>query len=143
MRYDQLPEGVPASNHEKRQTVCDTASSDRAGFAAPDMATPRFTRETPAAKPNAVEFAAANDQRPFAAASGFDDNAVGAVGALSASRKPVSDKPLFSTQQMILLAALLLLLGMLGAAIMIFSSNSQLPLCADQPTWNQYNCRTY
>lgn len=43
---------------------------------------------------------------------------------------------------MILFAAILILLGMLGVSVML-SGSGGLPLCADQPDWNQYNCHVF
>ena len=62
--------------------------------------------------------------------------------AQGARRAPPSGRKLFPAGRMILFAAILILLGMLGVSVMLNGSGG-LPLCADQPDWNQYNCRVF
>lgn len=135
MRDDQLPEGVPASNTEKPTTIKREATS----FAAPDMATPSFARKEPFAHNTASETMRNNDtvaaHRILRGAAEVQT----AESASSIAQKARRSK-VFSARQTVLFAGILVLLGALGAGVML-NRSGPLPLCAEQPDWNQYNCR--
>ena len=128
-----LPDGVPASNQEAPD---GRASFSASAFKAPDMATPRFAQK----------------RKPAQGAEQGSEHASG-VG-LAATRRPLQSldpaqavdgapprRTWLSPGQTILFAAILILLGALGVSVIL--SGGGLPLCADQPQWNQYNCRAY
>lgn len=127
MRDDQLPEGVPASNDEKSTAKKQGAAS----FAAPDMATPQFPRET------ASEASQNNDKRGYRVLQSIDD-VQSHASVIQKSSRPKA----LPARQTILFAGILILLGALGAGVMM-SRGGPVPLCAEQPDWNQYNCRAF
>lgn len=130
VRDDQLPEGVPASNDEKPAAKKQGAAS----FAAPDMATPQFPREM------ASETSQSTDKRDHRVLRSVDD--AQSFESASSVMQKASRSKMLSTRQTILFAGILILLGVLGAGAML-SRAGPTPLCAEQPDWNQYNCRAF
>lgn len=124
MRQDQLPDGVPASNDEK---PADTSAS----FAAPDMATPRFAQGS-----------AQDELRKTINAFNTQQAVDGGIKASHSQPKSAARRRLYVGRQTILFAALLALLGALGLGLLL-SDGNQAPLCSEQPSWNQYNCRAF
>lgn len=142
LRNGRLPDGVPADNKEKPDARASFASPD---FAAPDMATPRFTKE-PARGPGGASAAQPLSVQPPPAAPPLSLGAAQAAEdapAASTARKGEAASRRFplSPGQTVLFAAILILLGALGAGVMLNGGGT--PLCADQPDWNQYNCRAF
>ena len=127
----KLPKGVPASN---REAPVETR------FVAPDASTPVFARNAQSRAPGggAHEAAFHETEKPFEASPEDDDD-----------RKRPSPRPRrqnllidaagWPSPAMAAIAALVVV-GAVGAAL-IANSRSATPLCADQPEWNQYNCR--
>ena len=126
----KLPKGVPASNRE---------APVAARFVAPDASTPVFARNAQSRAPGAADEAAFHEtEKPFEASSEDDDD-----------RKKPAQRP--RRQNLLIDAAgwpspamaavaVLAVVGLVGAAL-IANSRPATPLCADQPEWNQYNCR--
>lgn len=131
-----LPEGVAPTNSKN-------APEDAAGFAVPETATP--------------DFVAAENRRS-------------AVGAVQAGKQPRSTSGRFyrfeedddddddeerarkrdpvhivhgahAPGPVIILVAIGLVLAALAAFVIARNQPQALPLCSEQPDWNQYNCR--
>ncbi len=117
MTGSRLPDGVPADNSAK-----SFSDDDRQNYAAPDMATPKFTR--PGGAP-------AEEARPQAAfnANTFEDADDDQIRMLPGSINPV-----------MMFVVLALVIGLIGA-LAFMNSRPGLPLCSTQPEWNQYDCR--
>ena len=147
----ELPQGVPASNaHLYRAPAADrdgartrlAADASTAAYAAPDMATPRFASAAeprPAAKPDPTAGLKAGPQP--SAASAYSTDLSGARAA-PAGRRGSAGKTGGS-----FIGARAVLWGLVGAAlaaglaVLMVGTTDRAPLCADQPAWNQYNCR--
>ena len=134
LRNERLPDGVPASNDETPEIheAGRASFTSSSAFAAPDMATPRFS-----VKPAQGAGLMSPQRRGHDAVQAVSDSA-----AQDARRAPPSGRKLFPAGRTILFAAILILLGMLGVSVML-SGSGGLPPCADQPDWNQYNCRVF
>jgi hypothetical protein len=122
MSRPKLPEGVPPDNQTKARL-----SADNADFYAPETAAPRFFVSNKLASKVSPEAASRNSAhaRPFE----DDDAAFSAHPSVSLSMRLWA----------YIVGAVILVLG-LGAFFMAIAGDS-LPLCANQPEWNQYNCR--
>lgn len=126
MSRSELPQGVPPTN----KILADENSVDeKPGFAAPDMASPAFLA---ALRPGL-------NANTFAGKSGFgaqtaDDEMAG--GGNRSARRSSKIQP----GQMIIM---IVVAGMLTALAAVFVTNTRapMPLCSEQPSWNQHNCR--
>lgn len=112
-----LPVGVPPDNQGK----------SKGSFQAPDMATPQFAaEETP------LDHAAASTTRKeYKERVRLDDDDDDDI---------ISFPSIGGGNTLLYLAIAAILAALL--AIIVMNNRSGLPLCSDQPDWNQYNCRT-
>ncbi|MEZ5894247.1 MAG: hypothetical protein R3C58_14025 [Parvularculaceae bacterium] len=129
----RLPEGVPFDNTKRAMSAGDGA------FAAPDTATPSFARVEPVAAqpasdirpmPKAEKLLRAGVYVEKEAENGEEDN-----DPVRLIHGPHAPAPL------LILIAIALVLAAFAAYAVSRNSGGE-PLCADQPEWNQYNCRT-
>ena len=124
----KLPKGVPASNRE---------APTQARFVAPDAATPLFVRDGLRHAPGAGFH---EPEKPLGASpEDDDDRKKPAPGARRREGALLIDAAGWPGPA-IAAAALLAVAGVIGAAL-IANSRPALPLCSEQPDWNQYNCR--
>lgn len=126
MSRSELPEGVPPTN----KSLADEISvNENPGFTAPDMASPAFlSAPHPGSNANTVP-----GQRNFTAQT--TDSEMTRGGNRSAGR---SSK--IQPGQMIIMIVLAGLLTAL-AVVVIANARAPMPLCSEQPSWNQHNCR--
>jgi hypothetical protein len=128
-----LPEGISPTNEK-------SVFSDDAEFTAPQTAIPEFSKACtpdPSKKP---EMASVSHPRFKSKISDRfvreedddeDDKQNDEVNILHGPHTP---------GPLIILIAIGLVLAALAAFVLV-SNQQPLPLCADQPDWNQYNCR--
>lgn len=115
----KLPDGVPADNQSLSLTKSDEPN-------VPDVATPGFSetqnKSTATTKPN------------------FDGQRF-AQGPVKSHGLPNDDddEPVIPVWVLITIAIVFLLVGL--SAYLISHNSQPMPLCADQPEWNQYNCK--
>ena len=123
MTRNSLPAGVPADNQKSK-------GADGTAAGPPEMAIPRFAGEPPQERSDPAIDALTES---YTRALEFEDD-VQSGGARPQPRMPASVKKLS------LMIAIVALVGALGA-VLAMSGRNTLPLCSDQPAWNQYNCR--
>lgn len=120
----ELPEGIPPANSSLAgdDPSAEKSAKTKPSFAGPDTASAAFRSAPEAVPPGRSHFAQTAD----------DNNGAGQGGG----RRPFKVQP---TQLfiMIMLAGLLTAL----AVIVMANAGSSLPLCSEQPSWNQHNCR--
>ncbi len=129
----KLPDGVPPDNQTGNQTSNRTGAafspSDKTGgaYQAPDMATPQYSKP--------VHEAAKHDDKTRRVMRGQfseivrEDEGDEDIKILPARAGGIA--------LITLIAAVLAALG----AIVVMNSRQEIPLCSEQPEWNQYNCR--
>ena len=127
----KLPKGVPASNRE---------APVAARFVAPDASTPVFARNGQNRAPGggAHEAAFHETEKPFEASSEDDDDR-NKPARRHRRQNLLIDAAGWPSPAMAAVAVLAVV-GAVGA-VLIANSRPSTPLCADQPEWNQYNCR--
>ncbi len=123
MTRNSLPAGVPADNQKPK-------GADGTAVGPQEMAVPRFAGEPPQERSDPGVDAI---KESYTRALEFEDD-VQSGGPRPQPRMPASVKKLS------LMIAIVALIGALGA-VLAMSGRNKLPLCADQPAWNQYNCR--
>lgn len=126
----QLPDGVSPTNDVNKS------------FSAPDVATPKFNAGNYKSKSkSAASVSDGNNIDPkrfrgkAAGEEIYEDEYVSDEDSANAGaprRKAAKNS--------LLIAGVILLFAALGA-IIVMNNRGKLPLCSDQPEWNQYNCR--
>lgn len=129
MKDSDLPAGVPPSNEIKTDFSGDSRNQDRAPrepYAAPDMATPQYSKTKAAdGEPGYLARTAMGaDDSDF-----LDEDENGDVSLMPNNMTPI-----------LLILVIGGLLAALGA-IVLANNQQELPDCSTQPEWNQYNCR--
>ena len=130
----KLPDGVPETN---------APIQNRASFSAPDMATPSFSQ----AGDDAATYREVRERREVFERTTVnddddDDENSENSGAKSAdANDDPYDAPILAGN---VWSWLIGVLAVFSVIVVIASLGGQAakPLCADQPSWNQYNCRT-
>ena len=116
-----LPDGVPADNEPRRSY----ASKEPPRHDVPDMATPNFSKpvfvETDSAKDKAYSRSMSHSQ------------------TVESSEEPIRLLPKVNMNLLFIGLAAVLIAAL--AAAFLLNGPKRTPLCADQPEWNQYNCR--
>ncbi len=129
MSRSELPEGVPPTNKISAKISPKISADEKPGFAAPDMASPAFL----------------SAPRPGLTANGIpgqcDLGAQDADGEMT--RREGSGAGRSSKTQPGQIIIMIVLAGLLTAlaAVIIANARAPMPLCSDQPSWNQHNCR--
>lgn len=130
MNRVSLPEGVFPTNDE-------SAFSDSASFQAPDTATPNFSKRPPdgprdvSAKPAFQLKSRSSDRFVEDDQDEDDEDKNDDVIIVHGHHAP---------GPLIILIAIGLVLAALAAFVMV-RNQQPVPLCSEQPDWNQYNCR--
>ena len=134
MGRSELPEGVPPTNKVLAKVLAKTLAdensvNEKSNFAAPDMASPAFLSSTqPGSKANSIP-----GQADFAAQTANGEmTREGNRGAGRSSK--------IQPTQIIIMIVLAGLLTAL-AAVIFANARAPMPLCSEQPSWNQHNCR--
>lgn len=111
----RLPDGVPPDNQQ---------TETKPSFVAPDTATPGFAHER---KTSEDEFQ-----------NSYNDMLAGQTAAPA----PATRQPSVSRRQARFTIALALVVLLFAAVSLgaFLSNQHRLPLCSEQPDWNQYNC---
>jgi hypothetical protein len=120
----QLPDGVPPDNRAR-------GFAAPSGFAAPDTATPAFDKSREGLR----DHDRVGLSRVVIEVDDEDDDEM--------ENENEDDKlihgPHHQAQTLILIAIGLVLAAL--AAYVVSQNQNPAPLCANQPEWNQYNCR--
>lgn len=118
-----LPAEVPADNRSK------PGVGDDACFAPPEMAVPRFAGEVEKPRKTAPAVPARQDYAP----SEYEDDD-------EEDRPRARSQPPTQARNLTMMIVIVSLIGLLG--VIVFAAGGKpLPLCSEQPEWNQYNCR--
>lgn len=109
----ELPDGVPVDNSGKASYEADSKE-----FSVPDVATP-----------NLADRRDANVSRTVLLEN--NENSVSTRSDMMSRER----------QNLVLVIAVVTLALALTAVLRLYSPKESMPLCAEQPEWNQYNCR--
>ena len=129
-----LPDGVAPTNEKG-------AHKETVGFAVPDTATPEFTNpgnrppRPRAAKTDPPRLKNGRFHRFEEDDEDDDDDKRRKKDPIQIVHGPHAPGPV------ILLVAIGLVLAALAAFVIVRNQPNELPLCSEQPDWNQYNCR--
>ena len=111
-RDQDLPPEVPADNG----TPGAAGPAASAEFKAPDMATPAFSNDVRSLTPPAL-----SESKSDSAARG--------------------DMMSRDYQNLVLMISIVTLAVAIGGILLLRAPKDPMPPCAEQPEWNQYNCR--
>ena len=134
MGRSELPEGVSPTNKisakiSAKVLADENSVHEKPSLPAPDMASPAFlSAPRPGLRANGVP-----GQSDFVAQTADSEMTRGESRGAGRSSK-------INRGQMIIIIVLAGLLTAL-AAVILANARAPMPLCSDQPSWNQHNCR--
>ncbi len=130
-----LPEGVPPSNDKAELT-------GERDFIAPNVATPQFAHSAvPGRDARGLHASVLNIRggERFVEDPADDEDNDGEDGNSRPKAQPVNG--VHAPGAFAIIIAIVLVLAAI-ASFVLAQNREPLPLCSEQPSWNQYNCRT-